>query len=113
MTGGLRTRAILGRYWRVLVLAALVIAVVGAVGTYGAYATPNEATESRTTESWRVQGTYAHGATVLASANTTTFQPGSTVENRDVYFERVMPTLNGSLALATRDADGPVDVRVR
>jgi hypothetical protein len=113
MTGGLRTRAILGRHWRALVLAALVLAVVGAVGTYGAYATSNERVEERTTESWRVQGTYAHGATVLASANTTTFEPGSTVENRDVYFERVMPTLNGSLALAARGADGPVDLRVR
>lgn len=113
MNGGLRTRAIVGRYWRVLVLGALVLALVGVVGTYGAYGTPNETTEPRTTESWRVQGTYEHGATVLASANTTTFEPGSTVENRDVYFERVMPTLNGSLALSARGTDGPVDLQVR
>jgi hypothetical protein len=112
MIGGTRTRAILDEYATVLAVAALALAVVGGVVAYDAHATPNERQVERTVEDFRVDGAFAHHATVREGANTTTFEPGATVHNRSVYFPRVMPTLDGRLSLRYADAASPATVRV-
>ncbi|WP_323674403.1 DUF5305 domain-containing protein [Halorubellus sp. PRR65] len=112
MIGGIRTRAILDEYATVLVVVALALAVVGGAVAYDAHATPDERQVERTVEDFRVDGSFAHQATVREGANTTTFEPGATVHNRSVYFSRVMPTLAGRLSLRYADADSPATVRV-
>lgn len=112
MTGGLRTRATLGRYATVFVVACVVLAAAGAFVAYEAHGTPNTTTETRTVDEWRLSGSFAHQAAVRANANTTAFEPGSTVENRSTYFAPVMPELEGAFAVGYAGEGAPVDVRV-
>jgi hypothetical protein len=112
MMGGLRTRATLERYATVLVVACVVLAAAGAFVAYGAHGTPNTTTETRTVDEWRLAGSFTHEATVRENANTTAFEPGSTVGNRSTYFMPVMPELDGEFALAYESEDRPVGVRL-
>lgn len=112
MTVGVRMRAILDEYAVAFVVAALALAVVGGVVTYDAHASPNERQVERTVEDFSIDGSYAHHATVREGANTTTFEPGATVQNRSVYFSRVMPELDGRLSLRYANAASPATVRV-
>jgi hypothetical protein len=111
--GGLRARAFLGRWFEVVVVVSLVVAAVGGWLTFGAYAAPGTHEERRTVDEWTVEGSFTHEATVTDAANDTVFEPGTVVRNRSVYFQRVMPVLEGQFALAVRDAGAPVDVRIR
>jgi hypothetical protein len=111
--GRLRVRAVLGRWFAAVVVVALVAAAFGVVLTYGAHAAPGTHEEQRTVDEWSVRGSFTHGATVTDAANGTVFESGTVVRNRTVYFQRVMPVLEGEFAFAVRDAGAPVDVRIR
>jgi hypothetical protein len=107
----LRGRALLDRWFAVAVVASLVLAGGGGLVAYDAHATPNTTTEPRTVETGAVTGSFDHRANVTSPAAGTAFEPGTTVENRTVYFQRVMPVLSGAFVL---DYEGstPADLRV-
>jgi hypothetical protein len=109
---GVRVRALADRWAGSLLVVALVLAAVGGWMTYGAYAAPGTHTEERTVEEWTVEGSFSHRATVNDAADGTVFEPGTTVRNRSVYFERVMPVLEGSFALTYAGTDAPLDLRL-
>jgi len=109
---GVRARALANRWAGSLLVLALLLAAVGGWMTYGAYAAPGTHTEERTVEEWSVEGSFSHRATVNDAADGTVFEPGTTVRNRSVYFQRVMPVLEGEFSLAYADADAPVDLRM-
>ncbi len=107
----LRVRAVLDRSFPVVAAVFVVLAGVGAWAAYGAYVAPGTTVEERTVDEWRVSGGFDHRATVTPPANGTAFEPGSTVENRSVYFTAVMPELEGSLTLGY-GGEGPATVRL-
>ena len=111
-TDRLRVRALLERWFTVIVVVLVVGATVGAWLSYGAYAAPGTHQEQRTVDEWVVTGSYAHAATVSDAARGTVFEPGSVVENRTAYFLGVMPVLRGEFHLGYTSADTPVDVTV-
>ena len=109
--GWLRARAVLDRWFPVVVAVFVVLAGVGAWAAYGAYVAPGTTVEERTVDEWRVTGGFDHRATVTPPANGTAFEPGTTVENRSVYFTAVMPELEGSFTLGY-GGEGPAAVRL-
>ncbi|NHN41808.1 DUF5305 domain-containing protein [Halorubellus sp. JP-L1] len=103
----LRARAVLSSHATVVVVALLAVAAVGGVLAYDAHADPGTRAVERSVDEWRLDGQFQHGARVTATGAGTPFEPNSTVENREVYFERVMPVLSGEFVLAY-DGTGPV-----
>jgi hypothetical protein len=113
---GLRGRALLDRWFPVVVAAALVLAGVGVWVTHGAHVAPGTTTEQRTVEEWAVSGSFDHRATVRPPADGRAFEPGTTVTNRTIYFQRVMPVLSGAFVLGyegTTPAEVEVERQVR
>jgi hypothetical protein len=93
----LRVRALLDRQFAVVVLALLVVAGTGGYLAFDAYAGSN--TTVRTTEVtlWEADGSFTHRATVVDNESRAgPFEPGAVVTNRSVYFQPVMPVLNGT-----------------
>jgi hypothetical protein len=109
--GWLRVRGVLDRRFALVVAVLLVVAAAGAWVTYGAHVAPETTTTERTVETGRVTGTFVHGAEVTEGARAAGFDPGSRVENRSVYFDAVMPVLDGAFALSYEDR-APAQVRV-
>jgi hypothetical protein len=113
MTWGIRTRLLLDRNRRVAIATCLLLAVAGGWAAYGAHATTTTVEETRTDVQWELAVDWEHGATVANAANSTAFENGDRVANRDVYFKRVMPVLEGTTVLAYEsDADEPLHVSV-
>jgi hypothetical protein len=112
MTSKLRLRAVLDRNRGFAVAALLACLLLGGWLTYGAYAAPGTHLEERPESEWTLSGSLSHGATVTGAANGTAFDPGERVSNRSVYFERLMPVLQGNLSLSATGTDVPVDVRI-
>lgn len=110
-TRTLRARALLARYAGVVVALALVLASVGGVAAYDAHVGSGTETVERSVDEWRLEGSLQHAATVTAAAEGTPFAPNATVSNRDVYFERVMPVLDGEFVLAL-DGTGPLRLSI-
>lgn len=108
----LRIRAILERWFTVLLVALILLAGVGAWATYSAHIAPGTHEEERVVDQWRVEGSFSHQATVTEAAQGTVFEPGSVVKNRTVYFQRVMPVLDGEFALS-HTGSNPLDVRIQ
>lgn len=107
-------RALLDRQFVVVVLALLVVAGVGGSLAFDAYAGSN--TTVRTTEVtvWEADGSYTHGSTVVDNESRAgPFEPGATVTNRSVYFQRVMPVLNGSFRYGYAADAGDLTATVR
>jgi hypothetical protein len=108
----LRIRALLDRWFVVTISAVLVLTLLGGWLAYGAYVDPGTHTEERTVDQWSVEGAFTHQATVTAAGAGTVYEPGTVVENRDAYLQRVMPVLSGTFTVSTTGVDGPVDLRV-
>jgi hypothetical protein len=109
---GLRLRAALDRWFDVVVVVLLVSVVLGGWLSYDAFVDPETRQEQRTVDEWRVSGSFSHQAVVTDSADGSVFQPGAVVSDREVYFYRVMPVVDGELLLAYEGADAPLDLTV-
>ncbi len=116
MTGTrwLRVRALLDRQFAVVVLALLVVAGTGGYLAFDAYAGSN--TTVRTTEVtvWEADGSFTHRAAVVDNESRAgPFEPGATVTNRSVYFQPVMPVLNGTFRYGYAADAGELTATVR
>lgn len=111
--GGLRVRGRIERWAGIVLVVCLVAAGVGGLFVYDAYATEKTAVETRTVTDGSIRGEFAHRTTVTERAADTPFEPGDTLTDRTVYFQRIMPVLDGSFTLTYTGADAPLDVRVR
>jgi hypothetical protein len=113
MIGGLRTRAVLDRYWGVVLAGCILAALVGGWVAYDVHATESTVEETRTVEQGRLTVDWEHSARVRNVENSTVFSPGERVENRSVYLERVMPVLDGAVTFDYgTDMDAPVRLSV-
>jgi len=108
---GRRIRAVLdGQFWLVVgVLGVLVVG--GGYVTYDAYTDPGVHVEQRPGTSAEFAGEFTHRATVQSP--NPVFATGETLENREAYFSRLTPRLNGTFIYtydASRSGDLQVDV---
>jgi hypothetical protein len=108
----IRVRAALDRWFGLILVVCLLVAGAGAVLAHGAYVDPGSHQEQRVVDEWRVNGSFSHGSTVKDPTNETPFEGGSTVQNRQVYFKRVMPVLDGEFRFRTPGADAPVNLTI-
>jgi len=109
----LRFRSLLGRGFWVALAACVLVTVVGGALAYDAYSERQPEQTVRTVTDGSVQGAFTHRSTITDRAVGTPFEPNATVRNRGVYFERLMPVLEGTFALSYTDADTPAVVAVR
>jgi hypothetical protein len=108
----LRLRAALDRWFAVAIVVLLLGAAVGAWVSYTTYVAPGTHQEQRTVDEWYLEGSFSHRATVTGAATETPFEPGTIVEERDAYFLRVMPVLDGELHVEYGGGDEPIDLSV-
>lgn len=111
MSGTLRFRAFLDRWFTVVAALLVVSAAIGGWATYATHAAPETTTEQRVDSSWNAAGDFEHGATV--TENNSVYPLGTTLTNRSVYFHRIAPELNGSFDFAYGASEGgELDVAV-
>jgi len=110
--GALRTRALLDEWFTIAVLGLLVVAGVGGVLTHGAYVDPGTHQEQRVTDEWSVNGSFSHHSTVRNASFDTAFDPGTTVRDRSVYFQRIMPVLAGNFTFGSPGAEAPINLTI-
>ncbi|HKL28965.1 MAG TPA: DUF5305 family protein [Natrialbaceae archaeon] len=108
----LRLRAALDRWFAVVIVVLLLGAAGGAWVTYASSVAPGTHQEQRTVDEWYLEGWFSHRATVTGAASETPFVSGTTVEERDAYFLRVMPVLDGELHVEYGGGDEPIDLSV-
>lgn len=109
--GTARQRYLLDEYLLVVVLALLGAAALGGFLTYTAYAAPGTTTETRTVSSWETTPDLDHAATV--TRDNEVFRTGRTLENRDVYYTRISPILDGTFRTGYRTTgEGSLDTSV-
>lgn len=113
--GGLHVRAILDRRRRAVVVALLVLTVTGAWLTYDAYVLADRTVEQREVTVWEAEGQFTHRATVVGNGTSRTdvLPPGSTVENRSLYFLSVMPELEGEFRYEYAAEGGELDATIQ
>ncbi|WP_318567694.1 DUF5305 domain-containing protein [Salinigranum marinum] len=100
----LRLRALLDRQFATVAAVLVVCALVGGFATYTAHVDPGTTTEERVVATWESSGTFDHAATV--TRENPLFPVGRTLEDRQVYFSSIAPTVNGSYAFGYRASDG-------
>jgi len=110
--GTLRARALLHEWFGVAVLGLLVVAAVGGVLAHGAYVDPGTHQEQRVTDEWSVNGSFSHHSTVRNASFDTAFDPGTTVRDRSVYFQRIMPVLAGNFTFGSPGAEAPINLTI-
>jgi len=110
--GFVRVRAVLGEWFGVAIVALLVVAAVGGVLAHGAYVDPGTHQEQRVVDEWSVNGSFTHQANVRNVSFETPFEPGTTVRDRTVYFQRVMPVLYGEFVFSSPGAENPINLTV-
>lgn len=109
--GGLWARGLLDRYWAVVVVACVLAVLVGGWVAYDAHLTDSTVEESRTVEEGELAVDWHHSARVRNVANSTVFSAGERVENRSIYFERVMPVLDVAVTF-THETDTQESLRI-
>ena len=90
----LRVRALLGRWFWVLVVALAVLAALSGWIAYSTHVTPGTHAEQRVETTWSTEASFSHEAPVTAS--NPVFPQGTTLENRTVYYRSIAPTVNGT-----------------
>jgi hypothetical protein len=89
-----RIRAVLDSQFAVVATVLVVAALAGAGMTYTAYAQSGTSTAERPGPDTTYTGDFTHNATVQQS--NPVFARGTTLSNRDAYFSRLTPTLDGT-----------------
>jgi hypothetical protein len=100
----LRLRALLDRQFATVAAVLVVCALAGGFATYTAHVDPGTTTEERVVATWESSGTFDHAATV--TRENPLFPVGRTLEDRQVYFSSIAPTVNGSYTFGYRASDG-------
>lgn len=113
--GVLRSRALLGRQFELVVLALVILAGVGGFLAYDAYAQPNTSVQTNEVTVWAANGSFSHGSTVTENESKLAgvFDPGQRVSNRSVYYTNVMPELSGEFGLQYAAESGAVNATIR
>lgn len=91
-------------YFAVLVVSLVVVLLLGGYVTYGAHATTDTRTETRTVSTWQSSGEFTHRATVVNEVNA--FAEGEVLRGRSVYFRDATPRLNGSFTYGYTATEG-------
>mgnify|MGYP000465866056 CR=1 FL=1 len=110
--GSLRVQALLDRWFVAAIVGCLAVATIGGVLVHGAYIDPGTHQEQREVDEWRANGSFTHHSVVRNVSFDTPFEPGTTVRDRDIYFQRVMPVLTGEFVFATTGTENPVNLTV-
>jgi len=110
--GNLRIRAVLNEWSGMTIVALLAIVVVGGVLGYGAYIDPGTHQEQRVVNEWGVNGSFTHQSTVRNVSFDTPFEPNTTVHNRTVYFQRIMPILAGQFVFRSPEAENRINLTI-
>ena len=107
-------RATISKYLPVVAVAFLLVAAGGGYLAYAAGTAPATETRTETAGTWSVEPGFEHGAVVRES--TTVFPAGTRLENRQLYFSRLAPVLDGEYVLThrgdTESASGAVELRL-
>lgn len=90
----LRTRAVVERWFWVLVVVLVVVAVGSGWLAASAYAFPANTTEEHVVSTWSTQGSFTHEATVRSE--NPVFETGITLEDRPVYYRSISPVADGT-----------------
>ena len=77
-----------------IVAVCLLVAVVGGYGVYIGYSEPETTTEQSTIGNWVVDTVFEHSGVV--QEDTATFTAGQRLDDRQLYFSRLTPTLEGA-----------------
>jgi hypothetical protein len=108
------TRSLAGRYAVVVVLVFLVVAAGGGYLTYDVQTAPETRFETQTVGTWEPDVGFSHSAVV--SNTSIVFDRGQRLSERELYFTRISPVLDGQYRLShSGDADaatGRVDLRL-
>lgn len=90
-----RVRAFLSEQFRLVVVVAVAVALLGGMLSYSVYAGPPPVqTEERVVSSWTSSEEFTHGATVVE--NSSLYAPGTQLENRPAYFTPVVDQVDGT-----------------
>jgi hypothetical protein len=90
----LRFRALLGRWFWVLAVALVVLAVLTGWIAYSTHVTPGTHAEQRVETTWSTEASLSHEA--LVTGSNPVFPQGTTLQNRTVYYRSIAPTVNGT-----------------
>lgn len=105
---GVRGRVLVSDNLMALVGVLVVLAAVGGGVTLATYVAPGTVTEEQQVGQWRTTAGYTHSATVVN--DTQAFPAGTVLENRQTYFTKVTPTLDGQFSYRFAAPGGEVDV---
>ena len=89
----LRARAVVERWFWVLVVVLAVVAVGSGWLAASAYAFPASTTEEHVVSTWSTQGSFTHQATVRSE--NPVFGVGTTLADRQVYYQSISPVADG------------------
>ena len=104
----LQARQLLADWFLPVVILLLIVAAVSGFAVYTAVATPAEATEYDTIESWSTTADLSHSATVTEPNDV--YSVGQQLEDQPRYYTEVMPVLEGEIQYSYGAAGGDVAV---
>ncbi|WP_225307814.1 MULTISPECIES: DUF5305 domain-containing protein [unclassified Haloarcula] len=98
-------RSALNRWFVLVLLVALGLALAGGYVTYDSHVDGAETVvEQQTTGTWTVESEFEHGATV--TRDTEVFSAGEELTNRSLYFTTASPELEGTYTVSHDNTDG-------
>ncbi|CDK39298.1 DUF5305 domain-containing protein [Halorubrum sp. AJ67] len=103
-----RIRALLDRWFLVVAVALLVVAVAGGAWAYQVHATETVETDQVTTERWSETTSYEHSSVIVNES--IPFDEGERVTNRPVYYTRLSEEVDVSYRYEYAANDGAVQV---
>jgi len=104
MARWLRIRGLLDRWFGVLVVAFLVVALAGGWLAYQGHIEPGTTTEQQTVSTWNVTGTVAHSASVRST--NPVYEVGERLHDRPIYFREATPVLDGTVSFVYGASEG-------
>lgn len=98
-------RSLLNRWFVLVLLVGLALALVGGYVTYNSHVDGAETiVEQQTTGTWAVESEFQHGTTV--TRDTEVFSAGERLTNRSLYFTTVSPELDVTYTVSHDNTDG-------
>lgn len=104
----LQIRRAVGRWFWVLAIVLVVLAIGTGWVAAATYASPGTTTEQHVVSSWSTRGSFEHETTVVRQ--NPVFAVGTTLKNRSMYYRSIAPTANGTYRFEYRAPDGDVTV---
>jgi len=102
-------RSLLNRWFVLVLLVGLALALAGGYVTYDSHVDGAETVvEQQTTGTWTVESEFQHGTTV--TRDTEVFSAGEELTNRSLYFTTVSPELDATYTVSHDNTDGSAAV---